>query len=1475
MNKFYSFKYDDNSGTAVIVPDSPLLKAHAEQRNAQNNIVTVTLPKPKRWNSAKSVSIVIVLMSIALKTTFGQITQVGSTETAYARISATITLNKPTGVKVGDIMIANIVKYLPGNTLNPSLNGWTVIGTSLTGTTGEKRGAVLFKIVDGTEGTNFNFQLSGGDITGWAEGALISYTGIDATNPFDAIPGTITTATNGNVNLVSGITSVTTVTPNALVIMLGMCYRSSYGAGLSFSSWSLATSPTLTEICNTTGTEYVSVGVAVGIQTTPGSTGSGTIEVSGNAYLGGIILALRPEPAAPGPKQITQIGSLETAYARLSATITLNKPAGVQVGDIMIANIIRYMPSNSLNPSLEGWTVIGASLASSSRRGAILYRVVDGTEGASFNFLLLGGDQTGYAEGALIAYTGIDATNPFDAIPGNIITTTNANGSILSGITSVTTVTPNALVVILGMCSRMYSGVGISFSTWSLGTSPGLTEICDAVGTEFVSVGVAAGMQFIPGPTGAGTIGVSDNAYLGGIILALRPAPTLTTYTLTAGNDGHGSVTLSPPGGTYASGTTVTLTPVPNSGYQFSSWAGATSGDIINTSGVYTIVMNDNKAVTGTFTLIPNIALDKAATSQSSTYPQYGPSKANDADGTNSSFWAERQYPQWWKVDLGGVYDISGIVIRNYVDGYRYYQYTIEGSLDDQNYAQVAGKTNTNAATDAGDSYPVTATARYLRVTMTYNSANPGVHITDFRAYGILNTNSWLITASAGAGGSISPSGAVAVINGGSQTFTITPAVGYQISDVLVDGGSVGAVTSYPFNNVTANHTIAAAFAALTNIALNKTATAQSDTYSEYGPSKANDADGTNNSFWAERQYPQWWKVDLGGVYDISAIVIRNYVDGYRYYLYTIEGSLDNQTYGPVEAKRNTNVATDAGDAYLVTTTARYLKVTMSYNSENPGVHISDFRVYGTANTNSWLITASVGTGGSISPTGEVAVINGTNKSFTITPAVGYQISNVLVDGSSVGAVTSYPFTNVTANHTISATFTPLANIALDKPATSQSSTYPQYGPSKANDSDGTNNSFWAERQYPQWWKVDLGGVYDISGIVIRNYVDGYRYYQYTIEGSLDDQTYSQVAGKTNTNVATEAGDAYSVTATARYLRVTMTYNSENPGVHISDFRVYGIVNTNSWLITASAGTGGSISPSGEVAVINGTGQTFTITPAVGYQISDVLVDGGSVGAVTSSPFTNVTANHTISATFTPLANIALDKNATAQSYTYSEYGPSKANDADGTNNSFWAERQYPQWWKVDLGSVYDISGIVIRNYVDGYRYYQYTIEGSLDDQTYGQIATKTNTNVATDAGDGYSVTATARYLRVTMTYNSENPGIHISDFRVYGTGGVKGIGSSDSPSFKQDITTEPLTGDFKLNVYPNPFRDQFTIRIDSPNEEMFDMSLIDLLGGTLYLNTKIPANTENTFSPQVPGGIYVIVVNDKERKIIRRIVKY
>lgn len=76
----------------------------------------------------------------------------------------------------------------------------------------------------------------------------------------------------------------------------------------------------------------------------------------------------------------------------------------------------------------------------------------------------------------------------------------------------------------------------------------------------------------------------------------------------------------------------------------------------------------------------------------------------------------------------------------------------------------------------------------------------------------VFNASPYTITATAGANGSISPSGTTSVNCGEDQTFTITPTSGYTVADVLVNGVSVGAVTTYTFEDVTANQTISASF---------------------------------------------------------------------------------------------------------------------------------------------------------------------------------------------------------------------------------------------------------------------------------------------------------------------------------------------------------------------------------------------------------------------------------------------------------------------------------------------------------------------------------------------------------------------------------------------------------------------------------------------------------------------------------------
>ena len=121
--------------------------------------------------------------------------------------------------------------------------------------------------------------------------------------------------------------------------------------------------------------------------------------------------------------------------------------------------------------------------------------------------------------------------------------------------------------------------------------------------------------------------------------------------------------------------------------------------------------------------------------------------------------------------------------------------------------------TITSGASGKGNgtvNYSVSANTTSSSRTSAWTIAAPVFTVTQAGA----GAATYTITATAGAGGSISPSGAVNVNAGGSQTFTITPAAGYAVAGMRLDGTSVGQPTSFRLANVKANHTISVSFKA-------------------------------------------------------------------------------------------------------------------------------------------------------------------------------------------------------------------------------------------------------------------------------------------------------------------------------------------------------------------------------------------------------------------------------------------------------------------------------------------------------------------------------------------------------------------------------------------------------------------------------------------------------------------------------------
>jgi Tfp pilus assembly protein PilX len=231
------------------------------------------------------------------------------------------------------------------------------------------------------------------------------------------------------------------------------------------------------------------------------------------------------------------------------------------------------------------------------------------------------------------------------------------------------------------------------------------------------------------------------------------------------------------------------------------------------------------------------------------------------------------------------------------------------------------------------------------------------------------------ITVTAGAHGSITP-GTGPVEYGSSPEYTITPAAGYHIVDVVADEESLGAVGSVTFEDVAAAHSLSATFAV--------------DTYT-ITPSVAGGASGHGAISPSEPQTADWHSTPLF-------------------------------TFTPDAGYEVAEVLVD-GTAVSMTGVNQY---------EFPAV-TADHTISVAFRERACVITVTAGAHGSVTP-GTGTVQWGATPAYTITPDGGYRVAEVLVDGSSVGAVTSYQFAAVQAGHTLEASF-----VATGMPSTTVS----------------------------------------------------------------------------------------------------------------------------------------------------------------------------------------------------------------------------------------------------------------------------------------------------------------------------------------------------------------------------------------------------------------------------------------------------
>lgn len=593
------------------------------------------------------------------------------------------------------------------------------------------------------------------------------------------------------------------------------------------------------------------------------------------------------------------------------------------------------------------------------------------------------------------------------------------------------------------------------------------------------------------------------------------------------------------------------------------------------------------------------------------------------------------------------------------------------------------------------------------------------------------------ITASSETGGTINPNGNLVISSGATISFSISPNIGYHISDVIVDNVSHGPISTFTFTNVISNHTISATYTSAATYTIASSA-------------------GT------------------GGSINPAGSVVLN------------EGI--NQTYiiTPALGYRIADVKADDVSAGVV---SRY---TFSNVTANHTIAAS-FEI-----TPIYTITAEAGMGGSVTPNGVTTVNEGTSQTYTITPAAGYRIANILADGILAGAVSTYTFSNIFSNHTISVTFSII--------------TYTLTSSAGAEVSISPAGSVTVNHGGSQTYIISRNTGYQISNVLVDNVSVGTPA-SFTFNNITASHTISVVYSLITNTITASAGTGGSISPQGN---VSVNYGSNltfsisaGTGYYISDVKAdnvsEGAITTYTfnnvkaghtisasftqftYTITGSAGTGGSINPSGNTTVNYGSAATFAITPDFGFKVADVRIDNVSVGAVSEFTFRNVTEDHLISATF-----------ATATYTLTASAGNGGTVSPSGTTTvTHGTSRTYP----IIPGTGYRISDVKVDNISVG-NVTTYTFSDITSNHSISATFAILTFNLAVTTGNGGTVSPggdiTAEYGTSRAFTITPNTGYYVSDVKADNVS----IGPVSSYTFANVTGNHSISAEFSLFTF-------------------------------------------------------------------------
>ncbi len=223
------------------------------------------------------------------------------------------------------------------------------------------------------------------------------------------------------------------------------------------------------------------------------------------------------------------------------------------------------------------------------------------------------------------------------------------------------------------------------------------------------------------------------------------------------------------------------------------------------------------------------------------------------------------------------------------------------------------------------------------------------------------------------------------------------------------------------------------------------------------------------------------------------------------------------------------------------------------------------------------LSTTSNGNG-TISPAGPITIMHGESQGFSITPDTGYRIENVQVDTQSMGPITTYQFSAVDADHSLHATFVQLTHQIVATAAE--------------------------------------GGAITPTGSVTLVHGASQTYSISPDPGNkIEDITVDGASiGPVNTFTVDNIATSHTISAT--FSKITHTITIESYG-------------------------NGSAAPEGQITADHGAELVITAQPEEGHEIEDVVVDGSSMGNVSSHTLTDIAKDHHVVIRFVERAEAA------------------------------------------------------------------------------------------------------------------------------------------------------------------------------------------------------------------------------------------